>query len=168
MIRVAACLFSVLLGTAIACGCHSRPDTEENVRKALGEANLHVDVAVDDEGNVVHLSGTVETIADRTRAEEVARAAIGTSGQVLNELTVTSLEDTTADDPDGQLREALDRAIDEDRVLRERDVNVAVRNGVVSITGEVRSAGEKDRVGRIVKKIAGTKDVTNALQISPE
>jgi osmotically-inducible protein OsmY len=151
-----------------AAACHTRPDTEENVRKALDEANIHVDVNVDDEANVVHLSGTVETIADRTRAEEVARAAIGTSGQVLNELTVTSLEGTTPDDPDGQLREALDHAIDEDRVLRERDVNIAVRNGVVSITGEVRSADEKNRAERLVRKAAGAKDVTNALQISPE
>ena len=153
---------------AVASGCHTRPDTEANVRQALDQANIHVDVDVDDEANVVHLSGTVETVADRTRAEEVAKAAVGTSGQILNELTVTSLEDTTPDDPDGQLREALDRAIDEDRVLRERDVNVAVKNGVVSISGEVRSAEEKNRVGQIVKKVSGTKDVTNALQISPE
>ena len=168
MIRVAPCLFSVLLATSITSACQTRPDTEENVRQALDQANLHVDVDVDDEANVVHLSGTVETMADRTRAEEVAKAAIGTSGQVLNELTVTSLEGAAANDPDAQLREALDSAIDQDRVLRERDVNVAVRNGVVSITGEVRSADEKTRAGAIARRLAGVKDVTNALQVSPE
>ncbi len=167
--RVSVWLMSAVVGVAIASGCHRRPVTEENVGKALDQANLHVDVDVDDEANIVHLNGTVDTIADRTRAEEVARAAIGTSGgQVLNELTVTTLEGETGHDPDSRLRDTLDQLIDDDSVLKERDVNIDVRSGTVTITGEVRSAVEKARAGRVVKRAPGVNDVTNRLEIRPE
>jgi osmotically-inducible protein OsmY len=166
--RISVWIFSVAVATLIAGGCNRRPDAEENVRKALDQANLHVDVDINDEANIVHLSGTVDTIADRTRAEEVARAAVGTSGQVLNELTVTTLADRTADDPDSRLRDALDQLVDADPVLRERDVNFEVRNGDVAITGEVRTAEEKTRTARIAKAVHGVKEVTNRLEIRPE
>jgi len=99
--RVSVWIVSVVAGAAIVAGCDRRLETEDNVRKALDQANLRVDVDMDDDTNIVHLSGTVETLADRTRAEEAASAAIGTSGaQVLNELTVTTLAAETENGPD--------------------------------------------------------------------
>ena len=159
---------AVLLASVLAVGCGAGNDTRDNVAKALEQANLRtVDVAVDDEARIVHLKGTVGTMAERTCAEEVATAAVGTSGRVLNELTVESLEGT-AGDPDSELRDTLDRLVDDDTVLRERDVNFEVRNGAVTVKGEVRSAAEKDKVTRIVKTAAGVKDFVNALEIRPE
>lgn len=74
--------------------CDRDADTESNVRKALDEANMAaVQVDVDDDANVVHLQGTVGTLADRTRAEEIATAVVGTGGRVINEVTVDALSD---------------------------------------------------------------------------
>lgn len=160
---------AVLLTCVVALGCERRVDTRENVSKALEEANLpSVAVDVDDDARVVHLKGTVGTMADRTRAEEVAAAAVGTSGRVLNELTVEALDGGTAGDPDSRILDALDRIVDEDPVLRERDVNFTVTNGAVTVTGEVRSAAEKNKVTQIVKAAPGVKDFANALEIRPE
>lgn len=157
----------VLATLVIACG--GRPDTKDNVEKALKQANMDaVAVDVDHDSNIVHLKGTVGTMSDRTRAEEVATAAVGTSGRVLNELTVEGLNSDTADDLDGQIHDTLDRMIDNDPVLKERDVNFEVKNGAVTINGEVRSAEEKNRVGQIVKAAPGVKDFANALEIRPE
>jgi osmotically-inducible protein OsmY len=163
--RITSSFFAVAL--AVACG--GRPDTKDNVEKALKQANIDtVDVDVDHDANVVHLKGTVGTMSDRTRAEEVASAAVGTSGRVLNELTVEGLNSDTADDFDGQIHDTLDRMVDNDPVLKERDVNFEVKNGSVTITGEVRSADEKNRVSQIVKSAPGVKDFANALEIHPE
>lgn len=160
---------AVLLICAVAVGCGRRDDTEGNVSKALEQANLpNVAVDVDDDARIVHLKGTVGTMADRTRAEEVAMAAVGTSGRVLNELTVEGLGSETADDVDGRIHDALDRMVDDDPVLRERDVNFEVRNGTVTVKGEVRTAAEKNKVTGIVKAAPGVKDFANALEIRPE
>lgn len=160
---------AVLVACALLVGCGGRPDTKENVEKALEQANIdNVAVAVDDNENLVHLKGTVGTMSDRTRAEEVAAAAVGTSGRVLNELTVEGLNTDTADDLDDEILDTLDRMIDNDPVLKERNVNFEVHNGAVTVKGEVRNAEEKNRVGQIVKAAPGVKDFANALEIRPE
>jgi osmotically-inducible protein OsmY len=152
-----------------ALACQRGPDTEENVRKALDQANMEaVQVEVDDEARIVHLQGTVGTMADRTRANEIAAAVVGTSGRVLNELTVEGLTSRSADDFDGQMTDRLDEMLDSDPILRERDVNIQVTNGMVAITGEVRTADEKNKVEQLVRASPGVKDVANGLQIRNE
>jgi osmotically-inducible protein OsmY len=164
-----AVLWTLLVIGGFALACDGRENTKENVSKALDQANIpNVAVDVDDSSNIVHLKGTVGTMSDRTRAEEVASAAVGTSGRVLNELTVEGLNADTADDLDENIADTLDRLIDRDPVLKERDVNFDVANGTVTIRGEVRTAEEKNRVSQIVKAAPGVKDFANALEIKPE
>jgi len=159
---------AIVLIAVLAAGCGEKADTQKNVSEALEEANLpHVAVDVDDDAKIVHLKGTVGTMSEKTRAEEVATAAVGTSGRVLNELTVEGLSPQPSD-ADTATLDVLDRLVDDDEVLRERDVNFEVVNGVVTARGEVRSAAERDRVTRIVKGAPGVKDFTNALEIHPE
>src|SRR5688572_207666 len=119
------------VAAVVAVGCERAPDTEGNVRKALDQANMQVvQVEVDDSANIVHLKGTVASTGERTRAEEVASAAVGTSGRVLNELTVKGLNDETADDLDDDIDETLDRTMDNDPVLKERNIEFDVVNGM--------------------------------------
>ncbi len=158
-----ACL--VLVAAAVACG---RTDTEANIRKALQQANMRkVTVDVDRDAQIVHLQGTVDSAADRSRAEEVANAVVGTTGHVFNELTIAGVDDDRMTEDDRQLLDALDAAIDRDPVLRQRDINLQVVNKVVTVKGEVRSAGEKQRVTEIVGTAPGVKTVANALEIQP-
>jgi osmotically-inducible protein OsmY len=124
-----------------------------------------VRIEVDDDANIVHLQGTVDTMADRTRAQEVASAAVGTTGRVLNELTVKGLNEETADDLDDDIQSTLNRTVDRDPVLKERDIDFEVANGMVTIKGEVASAEEKTRVEQLAKAAPGVKDVANGLEI---
>ena len=157
---------AVLAVSVVALGCGGRVDHKENVEKALTQANLeHVDVAVDDDANLVHLKGTVGSMSDRTRAEEVAAAAVGTSGRVLNELTVRGLNDDTADDFDDEIAETLNDTINKDATLEQRDIEIKVTNGMVAITGEVATADEKAQVERLARAAPGVKDVANGLEI---
>ena len=162
--RLRVCVATVTACLAVAC--HRAPDTKDTLRKALDQANMHqVDVKVDDNERIVHLKGTVASMSERSRAEEVADAVVGTSGRVLNELTVKGLNDTTVDDLDGAISKNLDRMIDNDPTLKQRDINFEVTNGMVAIKGEVRSADEKNRVGEMTKAAPGVKDVANGLKI---
>ena len=97
-------MFAATLGFA-ACTTSSSPDPTEQAEQALEQANLNdVDVDWDQEARVAHLTGTVESPADRQRAEEVATAAVGTTGKVLNEVTIKGLNESTADNIDGQIQ----------------------------------------------------------------
>src|SRR5687768_13106617 len=133
--------------TLALVACSRTPDPTEAAEKALEQANLGVvDVQWDGDARIAHLKGTVDSTADRQRAEDIAESAVGTTGRVLNELTIKGLNDETADDLDDRIRETLDRAIDKDPVLKDRDIDFEVANGVVTVKGEVRSTAEKTKV----------------------
>jgi osmotically-inducible protein OsmY len=154
------------VAACVGAGCRRGPDTEESLRKALDQANMtHVQVKIDDDEHIVHLKGVVGSMTERSRAEEVADAVVGTGGRVLNEITVKGLNDTTADDLDGDIRKNLDRMIDNDPTLKQRDINFEVTNSMVAIKGTVRTADEKNRVGDMTKAAPGVKDIANGLQI---
>jgi osmotically-inducible protein OsmY len=157
---------TIAAAVCVGWACERGPDTKENLRKALDQANMpQVTVKVDDNEHIVHLKGSVYSMADRSRAQEVADAVVGTSGRVLNELTVRGLNDKTAADLDGDIRDNLDKMIDTDPTLKQRDINFDVVNGMVTIKGSVRSADEKNRVSDITRAAPGVKDVANGLKI---
>src|SRR4051812_26336057 len=137
---------ALALVCALGAACNRAPDPEEQVSKALKEARLDaVKVDWDKDARIAHLRGTVEQPTDRQRAEDVATAAVGTSGRVLNELTIKNLNDSSADDLDGDIRSHLKDMVHNDQVLRDGDINFDVTNGVVTVKGEVRTAAEKNK-----------------------
>jgi osmotically-inducible protein OsmY len=99
----------------------------------------------------------------------VATRAVGTSGNILNELTVEGTAgEKQADDHDGTIRSQLNDMIDKDPALTDRDVNFDVNNGAVEIKGSVASAAEKTKVGEMVRGVHGVKDMANGLEIRPD
>ena len=162
----AAALSALLVAAPLSYGCNRGPDVKGEVQQSLKQANIDdVNVDYDKNEKVVHLKGSVDSAAEKQRAEEVATQAVGTSGTVLNELTVEDVNETTADNMDGQIRDRLSEAVDRDTTLKERNINFDVNNGVVTVKGTVRSEVEKTRVSEIVKNAPGVKDFANGLEI---
>jgi hyperosmotically inducible periplasmic protein len=154
--------------TLFVVACSSTPDPTDAAEKALEREKLGaVDVEWDSDARIAHLKGTVESTGEKHRAEEIAESAVGTSGRVLNELTVKGLNDETADDLDGRIRSTLDASVDKDPVLKDRNIDFEVVNGVVTVKGDVRSPAEKTKVSEIVRAAPGVKEMANALEIKP-
>jgi len=165
----ASAVGAALLSSTLLLACNRQPDVKDQVDRSLKQAKLDdVNVDYDRNAHVVHLKGSVDTPAERQRAEEVATSAVGTAGTVLNELTVKGMNDKTADNQDGQIRDQLKEMVSNDQVLRDRDVNFDVNNGVVTVKGDVRTAAEKTKVGQMVKSAAGVKDFANELEVKPK
>jgi hyperosmotically inducible periplasmic protein len=165
--------FGSALALAAALGftaaCSREPDPSDQVSKALKQAKLDdVKVDWDKDAHIAHLKGTVDQSTDRQRAEEVATAAVGTSGRVLNEVTIKNVNDKTAGDMDRDITSHLKEAIDTDPDLRDRDIKFDVNNGVVTVKGEVRTAAEKTKVSELVRSAPGVKDMANALEIKAQ
>lgn len=160
---------TVLLSLVLAGACNRGPDPKEQVSDQLKTANIRdVNVDYDRDAKVVHLKGAVESAAERARAEEIAERAVGTTGRVANELTVKGATDRTADDHDGDIRRELKAKVDNDSVLKDRDINFDVNNGVVTIKGDVGTAAEKQKVSQLAQSTQNVKDIVNSLDVKPD
>lgn len=160
---------SALVFAAVLSACNRPPDPGDRARDALKSANLDdVKVNYDRDAKAVHLTGSVDSPVVKERAEQVAATAVGTSGSVLNELTVKGTAENRADDLDRTIHNRLEDMVDKDPTLHNRDVNFDVNNGAVAIKGSVASAGEKTRVGEMVRGVEGVKDMANGLDVLPD
>jgi osmotically-inducible protein OsmY len=159
----AVCLTMIVGGAA---GCNTGPNPSQEVLTGLKAANLN-DVVVewDSAARIAHLKGTVDKPTDRQRAEDIATATVGTTGKVLNEVTIKGLNDTTAANLDSAIKSQLKNMRDADPILRDRDIDFEINNGVVTVKGEVRTADEKNKVTELVRAAPGVKDMANALEI---
>jgi osmotically-inducible protein OsmY len=156
-------------GATLSACSKSGPDPKDQVSTALKNANIRdVDVDYDRDARVVHLKGNVESAAERDRAEQVAESAVGTSGKVLNEVTVKGVDDKTANDNDGRIKDQLKDRVDADAELKQQDISFEVNNGAVEVKGTVASDAEKERVTTMVRSVPGVKDVANGLEVKPE
>ena len=159
---------AAVMSLVLAGACSRGPDPKDQVSDQLKSANIHdVNVDYDRTAKVVHLKGAVDSAAEKARAEEVAQRAVGTSGTVANELTVKGATDRTADDHDSAIRSELKAKVDNDSVLKDRDINFDVNNGVVTIKGDVGTAAEKQKVGQMAQSTENVKDVVNSLDVKP-
>jgi osmotically-inducible protein OsmY len=169
--KVCRASFAVLvLGlVAPACSDNRAPDPSDKVAAALKNANLKdVDVNYDKDERVVHLKGSVDNAGERNRAEQIAERAVGTSGKVLNEVTVKGVDDKTANDNDGKIKDRLKDMVDNDPVLKDRSVSFTVNNAAVEVSGTVASAAEKTKVTEMVRSVPEVRDVANGLEITPD
>ena len=69
------------------------------------------------------------------------------------------------EDPDDLLYDLVIRKIVNDRQLKTNAVNVAVKDGAVTLSGTVETEKMRIRVGRVVKKIKGVKQVVNEVSV---
>jgi osmotically-inducible protein OsmY len=167
MIRFGAA--ACLTGALATFACNRGPDPSDDVTKALRSANLNeVTVKWDGSAQIAHLRGTVDRPTDRVRAEEVANAAVGTTGRILNEVTIKGLNEKNAGNLDGKIKDQLKEMAKSDPILRDRDLSFEVTNGVVTVKGVVQTADEKTKVTELVHAAPGVKDMANAVEIKPK
>jgi osmotically-inducible protein OsmY len=142
------------------------PDLESRVNDQLKAGKLDDKVKVDwkKDENAVHLSGKVDSAADKARAEELAQKAVGTSGRVVNEVAVDDVDMGKVDD---RIESELKKMF-EDRTEWDFDgkgVSFDSKEGVVTITGHVENAATKTKIGERARAVAGVKDVVNDLKV---
>ena len=164
--KVATVFATLAVALTVNSACQRHGDPADRVSDALKQASIDdVRANYDSDSRVVHLRGNVANQSERQRAEEVAEKAVGTSGKILNEVTVEDVDQRSADDNDGNIRRQLYDLIDRDPQLAERDINFDVNNGAVEIKGQVASAAEKNKVAEVARSVPGVKDVANGLMV---
>jgi osmotically-inducible protein OsmY len=163
-------LVLLVVGTFVACSTTSTksPDVSESIRRSLDQANLKdVSVSQDRDKGVVTLDGHVATEGDKSQAESIAKSMA--SGQVVaNQIAVIppgAESDTNAvnSDLDKGMEKNLDAALMQHRL--HKSVKYDVRNGVVTLTGEVNSQSQRAQAERVASSVPNVKQVVNELQV---
>src|SRR5207248_1029348 len=144
-------LFAVLaLGLFVGCARPAlAPDVSDTTRKALNDAGLNdVSVRQDRDKGVVTLGGHVASDADKAHAEAVAKSLAGNQ-VVADEILVTPPgaegdARSISSDLDKGIANNLDAAFIANKL--KNDVSYDVKNGVVTLTGNVNSQGLRANV----------------------
>ena len=116
-----------------------------------------------DDGRVT-LSGAVDTYPEVELAARDARYAMGVKA-IDNQLLVGLIGDALADD---DLAAAAREALDHDRVVPHGSVRVAVADGWVTLTGEVRHHFQRQVAHQAVGRVPGVLGVTNEITLTDE
>jgi osmotically-inducible protein OsmY len=122
------------------------------------------DIAVSVKNNVVTLAGFVRSYGQKLRAEEDAKRVPGALA-LANDLEVRLPVINRRPDPDiardavAALRSELPYAVDEIRVI--------VKDGRVTLEGEVEWNYQRERAENALRRIRGVKNITNLIDVKP-
>jgi len=160
----------LVVGALVGCSTTSTksPDVADSIRKSLDQANLKdVSVSQDRDKGVVTLGGNVASEGDKSQAESIAKSIA--SGQVVaNQIGVIppgAESDAKAvnEDLDKGAEKNLDAALIQQKL--HKSVKYSVKNGVVTLTGEVRSQSERAQAEKVASSVPNVKQVVNELQV---
>jgi hyperosmotically inducible periplasmic protein len=165
-------LFLALAITVAGCANKNKSrDVSSDVRKSLDDAGLtDVKVSQDRDMGVVTLGGKVTNDADKARAESLARSIAGEQ-VIANQIAVLppgAESDTKAvmSDVDKGIDKLLDAALIQNGY--KDDVKYSVKNGVVTLTGDVNSPAKRIAVEQVAKGVPNVTQVVNELQVKEQ
>ncbi len=127
---------------------------------ARGPVTEKLDLDVRADRGIVILRGSVPHVLAKRRAVERARLVVGVRA-VSDRLTVAS-----ASIGDAELRDELVDALHADPLTRDEDIQVAVKGGVVTLSGTASSAQRRAQARRIAERGDGVTRVRDGLRVS--
>jgi osmotically-inducible protein OsmY len=117
-----------------------------------------IDVQTQD--GIVALSGSVPHLLARERVDDIAATVKGVRS-IINRLEVLPVVRT-----DDMIREEVEMALMEDPATDLFDLQVAVRDGIVTLSGLANSWQEKQLCVKVAKGVMGVKDVRSNIKVS--
>ena len=161
-----------LLVTGILTGCTmtttKSPDVSDNIRKSLDQAGFkNVSVTQDRDKGIVTLGGQVASESAKSDAESMAKSLAGAQ-VVADQIAVIPVggeRDARAvnSDLDKGIEQNLDAALIQNKM--HDTVKYDVKNGVVTLTGEVNSEDKRTLAEKVATGVPNVQQVVNDLQV---
>lgn len=162
---------AAMVAAGMLAGCSQTtkpPDVSNNIRKSLDEVGLKkVSIDQDRDKGVVTLGGHVETDGEKAQAENIAKSLAG--AQVVSDqiavVPVGAESDarTMNSDLDKGIEQNLDAALIQNKL--HDGVSYAVKNHVVTLTGQVDSQAKRRDVEKVAGSVPNVGQVVNELQV---
>ena len=163
----------VTLAIASLAGCSpsKSPDVTDPIRQSLNQAGLKdVSVSQDRDKGVVTLGGHVQSDSEKDQAESIAKSGAG--GQVVADQIAVIPNGVESDakavnsDLDDGIEKNLDAALIQNNF--KKTVKYDVKNGVVTLTGDVRSETARKNAAKVAAGVPNVKQVVNELQVKDQ
>src|ERR1700716_2127640 len=141
-------------------------DIERNVKEELQwNPDLDAtDIAVSVKNGVVTLAGFVRSYTDKYEAETAAKRVAGVAG-VANDIEVRM--PSVDERPDPEIARDAVAAIKSQLPISSEHIKVVVKNGWVTLEGQVEWQYQRSTAETAVRRIKGVKGVSNLIQIKP-
>jgi osmotically-inducible protein OsmY len=137
-------------------------DVEEELRQ---DPDIDAtDIAVAVKSGVVTLSGFVRSYAQKVEAEQAAKRVLGVKG-LANDIEVRLPVFNQRPDPE-IARDAVS-AIQTELPYTSEHIRVVVKDGWLTLEGQVEWNYSRERAEQAVRRVRGVKGVSNLIQISP-
>jgi hyperosmotically inducible periplasmic protein len=173
VVRILLIVLGALLALA-SVNCENRSVADSAITAAV-KSKLVVEnessagnINVDTHGGVVTLTGVVWREADKEQAERIARNTEGVT-RVINNITVATNGERGAGEGAGMGPSDLTiMSRIKTRYVAEGVIGakVEVKDGVVTLKGNVENAQIKARAGNIARATRGVKSVNNMLEVT--
>ncbi len=167
--RMILSVFSLLVaGILSGCSSSKSPDVTDNIRKSLDQAGFKdVSVSEDRDKGVVTLTGSVPTDSDKQQAESIAKSTAA-SLVVADQISVRPPgNESEAKTVDADLDKAIEKNLDATLVKHrlKKNVKYDVKNGVVTLTGDVASQAKREQVEKLAASVPNVKQVVNEIEV---
>jgi osmotically-inducible protein OsmY len=123
-------------------------------------------IATDVKDRTVTLSGTVETVAQKNQAEQIAWQVTGVQG-VTDNLSAANAK-TNPESIDEKLAHRVEFELYSTKAISLKTVQIHADNGTVTLTGNVTSRAEKLLAERTAQSVEGVRKVVNSLAVTDE
>jgi hyperosmotically inducible protein len=166
---------------AVACSSDAGITAKVKTKLAADSTIKASDIKVETKNHIVTLTGNVDNEAARSQAVALARGTDGVSDVVEN-LTVTgqaasaetggmagspgSQAGAPGQTDDASITAAVKSKLAADTTVGGLKIDVDTKEGVVSLSGPVKTQDQKDTAERIARETSGVKDVQDNLVIS--
>jgi osmotically-inducible protein OsmY len=160
-------LASVLL--MVACSHRDNVSYKNDVKKALEQAELKdVTVSEDQDKNTITLGGTVHSDDAKAKAADVAKGAANLR-IIANEISVQPVgSESEAKDVASNLDDAIEKNYKAALIssgLEKQHVGFKAKNGVLTLTGSVRNANERQHAEKLAAGIPHVQQVLNQIEV---
>ncbi len=157
-------MLQLLLAIATAATMAPRPndgltaDVRHELARGLVTNNL--ELGIEDDNGIIVLTGTVPDLFSQKRAVERTKLVVGVRAVVDRmKLQMEPIDDQA-------LRDDLVAALHTDPLTRNEGIGVAVKDGVVTLTGTVSSEQRRAQAVRIAERGDSVTRVVNGLQVA--
>ena len=170
--RTCSCAACFLLAAGMLAGCSHDPtrlpDVQSEIRKSLDQAGYEdISVSQDRDKGVVTLGGHVASGPDKQQAGSIAESLA--VGQVVADQIAVEPPGAESDaknvnsDADNGIKSNMDAALIQNHL--KRDVDFSVKDGVVTLTGNVNSQIRRSQVEKIASGVPNVQQVVNEVQV---
>jgi hyperosmotically inducible periplasmic protein len=173
-LKLSAGMLTLFAVGAIA-GCSGTsaksPDVSDSIRKSLDQAGFkNVSISQDRDKGVVTIGGQVGSQSDKLQAESIAKSYAGAQ-VVADEIAVVPVgaeKEAKAmnSDLDKGIEQNLDAALIQNHM--QKSVKYDVKNGVVTLTGEVNSQSKRNNAESVASRVPNVQQVVNDLQVKDQ